>query len=353
MQVIPQYFSIVALGLVALTAAKAHAGEARVRRHSQLSVQDQGKIVIAHRGASGYLPEHTLAAYALAYGLGANYIEQDVVMTKDGVLIALHDITLEGTTNVEEIFPQRSRDDGHWYAADFTLEEIKQLSAQERREDRFRQDSIGFTVPTLEAAIQMIRQMNRLTGCHVGIYPEIKDPEFHHNEGLPIERALLKLLHEYGYRGPNANVFVQSFDPSSLKFMRFTLGTRLPLVQLIGSGPAYDRLVTATGLDDIASYAKGIGPSKRRIEDAEGNSVNSNALVKLAHARGMVVHPYTFRANEVPPAYDSLREELARCYYFYDVDGVFTDHPDIAVRVTELTDIQDWVEGLRSVTSNV
>lgn len=349
MQATLPYFSTAALEPGALTAAGTHAGEARFRRPRQLSAQyreKRDKIVIADCGASGSLPEHTLAAYAgLTYGPGANYIKQGVAMTKEGVPIALHDITLEGTTNAEEIFPRRARSDGHWYAADFTLEEIRRLRVRKRRENRFHRDSSGFTVPTLEAAIQMIQALNRLTGYHVGIYPEIKNPAFHHNEGLPIERVLLTLLHEYNYRGPNANVFVPSFDPDSLKFMRFTLGTRLPLVQLIGSGSAYDWLATDTGLGDIVSYAKGIGPNKRRIEDTQGHSVKNNALLGSAHARGLVVHPYTYCADEVPPAYDSLREELAQFYYFYDVDGVFTDHPDIAVRVTELTDIRDWVEG--------
>jgi glycerophosphoryl diester phosphodiesterase len=297
--------------------------------------RDAPKLVIAHRGASGYLPEHTLPAYALAYGLGADYIEQDVVMTRDGVLIALHDVTLQNTTNVEELFPARAREHSEWFAADFTLDEIKQLSAEERLEGRFRQDSQGFEIPTLEEVVQMIQELNRLTGCEVGIYPEMKEPAFHRDEGLPIEAALLELLTEYGYEGADANVFVQSFEPDSLKFMRSTLGTTLPLVQLIGTEAVFTPLITAAGLDDIATYADGIGPSKSLIEDENGRPINGNELVQLAHARGLVVHPYTFRADQVPAVYDDLQQELRRFYFRYGADGVFTDHPDVAVRLLQ------------------
>lgn len=305
------------------------------------------KIVIAHRGASGYLPEHTLPAYALAYGLGADYIEPDVVMTRDGVLIALHDITLQDTTNVEQVFPERARTEGEWFAADFTLEEIKRLSAQERLEGRFRQDSRGFQVPTLEEVIQMVQELNRLTGCKVGIYPEVKESSFHRNEGLHIEEALLELLQQHGYEGPKDRVFVQSFEPDSLKFMRSTLGTRLRLVQLISSDPVYDPLVTPQGLDEIATYANGIGPSKLRIEDEHGHSVNNNMLVRLAHARNLVVHPYTFRADQLTAAYASLKQELRRFYFHYGVDGLFIDQADIAVELLDGKTPRAWARERR------
>ena len=305
------------------------------------------KIVIAHRGASGYLPEHTLEAYAMAYTMGADYIEPDLVMTQDGVLICLHDIHLERTTNVEEVFPGRARGDDRWYAADFTLAEIKQLNVHERANadgtpafpDRFRIDSEGFRVPTLVELIEMVQELNRITGRSVGIYPETKSPAFHDAEGLSMEEPLLAVLAGYGYQGLDALVFIQSFDPANLKKLRFDLETDLPLVQLIsgGSGPngIFDWMVTAEGLDDIATYANGIGPSKGRIEDADGKSVNKNALVKGAHARGLVVHPYTFRADALPATYRNLEQELHRFYFTYGVDGLFTDQADRAVRVVK------------------
>lgn len=329
---------IIAVLTVALAAgASASAFGGDDRRHGKNRLSE--KIVIAHRGASGYLPEHTLPAYAVAYAMGADYIEPDLVMTRDGVLICLHDIHLESVTNVEDVFPGRTREDGRWYAADFDLEEIKRLKARERLDFRFRQDSQGFQVPTLEEAIQLVQELNRLTGRNVGIYPETKAPAFHDAEGLSMEAPLLGVLAAHGYEGPDARVFIQSFDPRNLKEMRFTLGTGLPLVQLISGSPGpegiYDWLVTDEGLDDIATYAVGIGPSKRRIEDENGNSVNRNALVKGAHARGLVVHPYTFRAESVflIDKYGSMAREVRTFYRKYGVDGLFTDFPDIAVDV--------------------
>ena len=159
------------------------------------------KIVIAHRGASGYLPEHTLAAKAMAYALGAHYIEQDVVMTKDDVLIVLHDITLDRTTDVSEKFSNRSRDNGRYYAIDFTLEEIRSLSATEGfrlrgdervqgYQNRFPMNSSSFSISTLEEEIQLIQGLNKSTGKDIGIYPEIKQPKFHRDEGKDISTAV-------------------------------------------------------------------------------------------------------------------------------------------------------------------
>lgn len=293
-------------------------------------------VVIAHRGASGYLPEHTLEAYALAHGLGADYIEPDLVMTRDGVLICLHDIHLEATTDVAARFPERARGDGRWYAADFTLAEIKQLAVMERRHpdgrpvfpERFRPDSKGFQIPTLVEVIELVQSLNRTRGRNVGLYPETKEPAFHDREGLSLEAPLLDTLAAYGYTGPDAAVFIQSFDPANLKELRFALGTRLPLIQLIGGGATFDPLVTPAGLKGIAEYANGIGPSKRRIEKAPGQPVDGNALVREAHARGLVVHPYTFRADELFPGDPDLETEVRRFVFTYGVDGFFTDHPD-------------------------
>jgi glycerophosphoryl diester phosphodiesterase len=298
------------------------------------SAAGAAKIVIAHRGASGYLPEHTLAAYAMAYSMGADYIEPDVVMTRDGELIALHDIHLELTTDVAIVFPGRVRTDGHWYAADLNLAEIKQLQAHERSDkdgnaafpERFKMNAGGFQVPTLREVIELVQELNRITGCHVGLYPETKQPKFHDEENLPLEQTLLNLLAEYGYSGRDARIFIQSFDPDNLKEMRFELKTELPLIQLISGNKTQDAMVTAAGLDEIATYANGIGPSKKRIEENPG-------LVTMAHERGLVVHPWTFRADEIGDGYDSFTAELQQFYQHYDVDGVFTDHTNLAVSV--------------------
>lgn len=303
--------------------------------------QARHPIVIAHRGASGYLPEHTLEAYAMAHAMGADFIEPDLVMTRDGVLVCLHDIHLEAVTDAAKVFPNRKRKDGRWYAVDFDLEEIKRLEVKERLSHRFRQDSRGFQVPAFEELIEMVQELNRLTGRQVGLYPETKEPAFHDAAGVSMEAALLTLLDRYGYRDRNDRVFVQSFDPGSLKKMRFGLKTRLPLVQLIGggSGPGglFDRMVTPKGLDEIARYADGIGPSKRRIEDKDGRSVQQNALVKAAHVRGLLVHPYTFRAESdtLLSKYRSMEEEVTTFFKTYQVDGLFTDFPDRAVSVRD------------------
>ena len=286
-------------------------------------------VVIAHRGASGYLPEHTLEAYALAYGLGADFIEPDLVLTSDGVLIALHDTTLESTTDVAQVFPERAREDGRFYAIDFTLQEIKQLRVQERRgadgqpafPNRFPQDRAAFDIPTHAELIELVQGMNQTTGRNVGIYPELKSPAWHADEGMPMEEILLAELSEYGYEGPDARVFVQSFEFESLERLR-ELGTELPLVMLIWS-PDH---ATEEAFDRWATVADGVGPWKGLVEA-------SPEVVAMAHARGMKVHPWTFRADVVPDKYPTIEQELATYFGVYLVDGVFTDFVDDAVRV--------------------
>jgi glycerophosphoryl diester phosphodiesterase len=296
------------------------------------------KLVIAHRGASGYLPEHTLEAYALAYGMGADYVEPDLVLTKDGVFMCLHDIHLERTTNVEEVFPDRAREDGRWYAADFTLSEIKQLKVHERTNTdgtavfagRFPQNNSDFEVPTFAEMIELIQGLNKATGRNVGIYPEIKSPTWHAAEGLPMEEKLLDLLAQYGYEGPNARIYVQSFENHSLRMMRDDLGTKLPLVQLVDTGnnsdtgENYSFMVTQEGLKEIATFADGVGPYKMYIEA-------NPELVQWAHDDGLQVHTWTMRADSLPEKYSDFTEELNQFYFVYGVDGLFTDFTDRAV----------------------
>ena len=284
------------------------------------------KIVIAHRGASGYLPEHTLEAYAMAYAMGADYIEPDLVLTKDGVFICLHDIHLGPTTDVAERFPGRKREDGYWYPADFTLAEIKRLRVHERLPDRFPKGDSVFEVPTFEEMIELIQGLNGSTRRNVGIYPEIKAPTWHAKEGLPVERAALDVLAAYGYTEPDSKVFLQCFEPESLKKVRLELNSKIPTIVLVGSGPAAQRLLSKKGLDEIATYANGIGPSKALIEA-------NPKVVDWAHARGLKVHPYTFRADDYPTReYASFEDELRRFCDEYGVDRLFTDFPDRAVR---------------------
>ena len=293
------------------------------------------KIVIAHRGASGYLPEHTLAGYAMAYALGADYIEPDLVSTRDGELICCHDIHLDRTTDVAMRYPTRARVDGRWYAADFTLSEVKTLLARERVDEqgsrvfpgRFDANAHGFTVPTFAELLDLVAALNRQTGRSVGVYPETKSPEFHGAEGLALEPALLALLAEYGYTGPDARVFIQSFSPTNLRLMRQEMRSELPMIQLIGDTELEANWITPAGLDAIASYANGIGPDKSWI------TARGGALVREAHARGLLVHPYTFRADQLGQGHADFASELAAFYFDYDVDGVFTDFCDIAVQV--------------------
>jgi glycerophosphoryl diester phosphodiesterase len=292
----------------------------------------QGKIVIGHRGAAGYLPEHTLEGYAYAYALGADYIEPDLIITKDGQFICMHDIYLEPTTDVERLFPDRKRNDGHWYAADFSLNEIKTLSVHERCKsngnpyfpDRFPVDASRFCVPTFAEMIELIQGLNNSTGCNVGIYPELKRPAWHSSEGLPMEEAILDLLDRYGYCDADAKVYIQSFEADSLKRLRFDLGTNLNLLQAISASFSYSHMWTKGGLDEIAGYANAIGPSKTIIE-------SNPAYVEWAHTRGLLVHPYTFRKDDLPAKYDSLEAEIDQFFFAYGVDGLFTDFVDVAL----------------------
>ena len=281
----------------------------------------QEKLVIAHRGASGYLPEHTLEAYAMAHALGAHYIEPDLVLTQDDVFICLHDIHLESTTNVETVFPDRHRDDGRWYAIDFTLEEIKQLRAHERLKGRFPQDASRFEIPTFDEMIELIQGLNQGTGRDTGIYPEIKAPQWHADEGHPMEKRLLDTLTRYGYTSVDSKVFVQCFEPDALKKIRFEFESPLQLIQLISDSAVHAALRTESAMTDIAVYANGIGPYKGDIEAMP-------KLVEWAHAEGLAVHPYTFRADNLPKNYAIFSDELNRFFLEYKVDGVFTDFPD-------------------------
>lgn len=309
--------AVVFLGFAGAAACWASAGEGADK-----------PIIIAHRGACGYLPEHTLEGYAMAYALGADYIEPDLVRTKDGRFICLHDIQLQDTTNAEELFPERKREDGKWYAADFTLEEIKQLSVHERLPFRFPEGAASFRVPTFEEMIELVQGLNKTTKRQVGIYPELKAPAWHRSEGLPVEEAFLEVTKRYGYEGKDALIFVQCFEQATLKRLRNELGSQLPQIMLVGGGASNASLVTPEGLEAIAGFAEGIGPDKTVIDE-------NPEIVTEAHKHGLKVHPYTFRAEFPGKGYESVEAELARFFFEYGVDGAFTDFTDIGVGVRD------------------
>ena len=306
-------------------------------------------IVIAHRGASGYLPEHTLAAKVLAHGMGADFIEQDVVMSRDGVPVVLHDIYLESTTDVEQRFPDRARADGRFYAADFDLAEIRELRVHERstrdaggREvpvypGRYPLQPGLFGIPTLAEEIRLISGLDRSRGRSTGLYIELKAPLWHGAEGLDIAAAVLSVLREEGYANRPRQVFLQCFDDRTLRRLRHELRTPLPLIQLIAendwgedSEVDYDHLRTARGLAEIATYADGIGPWAEQIYLGITGSgeLRLSELVALAQAQNLLVHPYTFRRDALPEGIDSFEALLDLFLDELRVDGLFTDFPD-------------------------
>lgn len=311
-------------------------------------MSDRSTLVIAHRGACGYLPEHTLEAKAYAHALGADYIEQDIVATRDDELIVMHDIHLDRVTNVADRFPDRGRDDGRFYVRDFDLAEIRTLVAWERRTangvsavfpNRFPTGLGTFRVPTLREEIKFIQGLNRSTGREVGIYPEIKRPQWHRDEGLDISRQVVQLLDDLGYRTKNDPCFLQCFDAAEVRRIRQELGCQLKMVQLIGEnawGEAptdYDELIKPEALKELAGVVDGIGPSLGHLvtlSEIDGSPV-SLGLISAAHAVGLAVHAYTFRADQLAPGFDTMQQMVRWFVDELHLDGVFTDFPDQAI----------------------
>lgn len=274
------------------------------------------KQVIAHRGASSYLPEHTLEAYTLGYAQGADFIEIDLVLTREGVPICLHDLWLETTTDVAQKFPGRARPNGHFYALDFTLQEIRTLRAWGRATPDQQPLIPPAQIPTLQEAILLVQHLNRQLNRQVGIVPEMKSPSFHRKEGKPMEEVVLKVLTDAGYRGRDARAIVQCFEEDALVRLR-QLGCDLPLLFLT-SLP-----LTSQDLDRIAKVADCLGPNRRLIEDEQERPENEAQLVQECHRRNLKVYPWTFKAEEAV-----MRRFMER----YGVDGVITDNPDVGVR---------------------
>jgi glycerophosphoryl diester phosphodiesterase len=274
-----------------------------------------GKALIAHRGASAYAPEHTLEAYRLAIAQGADYVEQDLQITKDGVLVCLHDLTLERTTNVGVVFPARYREESnakHWYVADFTLQELKQLDAGTWFNEKFR----GARIATFQEAIDAVRGK-------AGLYPETKEPEVYGSRGFDMERLLVDALKKNRLDRPGADartpVIIQSFSPESLRKLAVELKIDLPRVFLINADPG-GKWLSVEGLRKVKEFASGIGPAKILVE-------SDPPVVKRAHNLGLTVTPYTFRASSTG-RFGDVGEEMRFFLYSLDVDAVFTDNPD-------------------------
>jgi glycerophosphoryl diester phosphodiesterase len=335
--------------------------------------QHSGKLVIAHRGASGYLPEHTLESKVMAFAQGADFIEQDVVMTQDDQLIVFHDLTLERTTDVANQFPDRLREDGSYYVIDFTLQELRRLQVTEgfRTVDgasianypaRFPIQTSRFGIHTLQEELELIQGLNHSTGKNVGIYPELKSPWFHHQHGKDIASGVLQVLKNYGYVNRDSKVFLQSFDYVELVRVHDellpALGMDLPLVQLIadnswletfaidkdGNWQPYDYswMFNPEGLQKLARVVTGIGPGLDMLVEPASSpgNLHQTPLATAAHDAGLQIHAYTFRADAGQiPSYATSFEGLLEIFCFnVGIDGVFTDFPDQAIQFLEARD---------------
>jgi glycerophosphoryl diester phosphodiesterase len=371
-------------------------GDVQADRHG--GGREAGPLVIGHRGASGYLPEHTLAGYALAIELGADYVEPDLVVTKDGVLIARHEPNIINTTNVKDLpqFAGRKRkavvdgvEEEGFFASDFTLAEIKQLRAVQAFPERDARYNGLYEIPTFDEVLALVRRKSAETGRRIGVYPETKHPTYHQQLGLPIENRLVDTLKRHGLNHRQAAVFIQSFEVANLRYLRSITPVRL--VQLIDADsvnldgsialkPPYDRpydfalrgdprtfadLLTPAGLAEIRSYADGIGPWKPylissagvdangdgqaddvngdgRVDEQDRKLLPPSAVVANAHRLGLVVHPFTFRNEAKRLTGDFGGEPVREVLRFYElgVDGLFTDFTDTAVTARELLKLQ-------------
>ncbi len=330
-------------------------------------------IVIGHRGASGYRPEHTLASYRLAIRLGADYVEPDLVSTKDGVLVARHENEISGTTDVAdhpEFADRRTTKtiDGRavtgWFTEDFTLAELKTLRAKERlpevRPDNTRYDG-RFEVPTFQEVLDLVKEESRRSGRRIGVYPETKHPTYFDSIDLSLEEPLVRTLRRNGLDKSRSKVFIQSFETGNLRDLDEM--TKAPLVQLVDAqGAPYDLvaagdprkyadLITPDGLDEIAEYADGLGANKELVlprDPGSGATGEPSALVDDAHAEDLIVHVWTlrdenqfmatnFRRGTNPNAKGDIFAEVT-AFLQAGVDGLFADYPDSAVDARD-----EWV----------
>ena len=305
---------------------------------ASLAIEPARPIIIGHRGASGNRPEHTLEGYRLAAEMGADFIEPDLVSTKDGVLIARHENEIGGTTDVAAKFPARRTTktvDGQaitgWFTEDFTLAEIRTLRANERLAFRSHAYDGQFAVATFDEVIELAQRLGRELNRPIGVYPETKHPTYFRNIGLPLEEKLIASLAKHGWNRKDSPVFIQSFEPDSLRFLRGKTSVRL--IQLTSDAS----MVDAAGLKKIAAYADGIGPEKRLIVPigADGSIGTPTDLVQRAHAAGLLVHIWTIRVDKefLPAGYHGRGEAEYEQFRDLGVDGLFTDFPDVAAKV--------------------
>ncbi len=293
--------------------------------------------IIAHRGASGYLPEHTLAAVAMAHSWDVDFIEPDIVLTKDNIPVVLHDIHIDTTTNVAKIFPKRSRSDGRYYAIDFTYIELLKLTVHERVDlktakrvfpNRFPLSNINFKIPTLEDYINLVLGLNKTRNKAVGLIPEIKSPKFHKQQGKDITLIVLKLLKKFKLDQKNEQFFLQCFDPQELKRIRFKLNSDINLVQLTGDNSwkeadcDYDQMMTQDGLKEIATYAQVISPWINPLLQTRTLKV----FTKTAHSLNLKVIPYTIRVDVLPKGVSE--KHLYQILNTSKIDGIFSDFAD-------------------------
>jgi glycerophosphoryl diester phosphodiesterase len=369
---------------------------ARGERHA--GRDDRGPIVIGHRGASGYLPEHTLESYALAIELGADFIEPDLVATKDGHLIARHEPNMIATTNVASLpqFADRRRrmkvdgfEEEGFFASDFTLAEIRMLRAIQPAGERDQAFNGKYLIPTFDEVIELAKRKSREVGRRIGVYPETKHPTYHQELGLALEDRLLQVLARHGWNHRHAPVFIQSFETANLRYLRTK--TSVKLVQLVDANDVnldgsldftapFDRpydwtvsgdtrlfrdLLTPAGLAEVRTYADGVGPWKvyllssagvDRNGDGKGDDINGDglvndadrvlltptAIVQNAKKLGLLVHPYTFRNEQRRLASDYKGNPVNEYLAFYElgVDGVFSDFPDTAVVARHLFELK-------------
>lgn len=360
------------------------------------TLDGQPPLVVGHRGAAGYRPDHTLEGYKLAIEMGADFIEPDLVATKDGELIARHEPNITGTTDVASRPEFASRKttrmvDGvaetGWFATDFTLAEIKTLRAIQPLAERDASYNGKFSIPTLKEVLDLAKSESTRVGRTIGVYPETKHPTYHVNAGLKLEDRLLAVLAGYGYTQKSSPVIIQSFEVSNLKYLRTK--TQVRLSQLIdgddvalggqvtlaapfdkpydfavaGDKRNFITMLTSAGLAEIKTYADGIGPwkpyliSSKAVDangDGKADDVNKDGVVderdrtmlpatsvlKDAHAAGLVVHPFTFRNEAKRLASDFKGDPAAEYKLFFElgVDAVFSDFPDTAVKARAAMD---------------
>lgn len=378
------------LTIIAAAMAALITGCATQPRTTLKTLEGKVPLVFAHRGASGYLPEETIEAYTKAIELGADFIEPDLIATKDGVLIARHDPNLAINTDIAKHpeFAARKRKmtvDGEmqdgWFSSDFTLAEIKTLGAISTDAERPQEFNGKFKVATFQEVIDLVKRKSEETGRIIGIYPETKNPSHYRQLGLPLEDKLLEMLTQANWNNRAAPIFIQSFEPSSLKYMR-SKGSTAKMVQLIdgdsvdlktgavtfalpsdrpydwtlaGDKRLFDTMVTPAGLAEIKTYADGIGPWKRyivsikgkldangklmdlngdgKINDADATTLQPTTLIDDAHKAGLFVHAYTFRNEKRRLAvnYNGDPKQEYQEYYALGLDGLFSDFTDTAL----------------------